>query len=338
MTTEVQLAGPDVENAPLPSSDMAICCRSLRKMFGEKVAVRGLTLDVSRGEVFGFLGPNGAGKSTSIKMLLGLVKPTRGSALLLGEPIGHCEARRRVGFLPEHFRFYDWLTAAELLRAFGQLSAEPRKTDSTRPVCSWGLDADQLDSAIPEVIDLVGLTPHASKQLRHYSKGMLQRVGLAQALIHKPELIFLDEPTSGLDPTGRRLVRDLIRLQKERGATVFLNSHLLSDVEATCDRVAFIRDGVVVETAAVSDYALRRTEVTARVCNLKPTILPGMSAWASDIELSGANLRLKLLSPDFAPRVLEYLVLHGADVYDFTSRRDSLDDRFLQIVSGDAGL
>ena len=193
--------------------------------------MRDLTLTVRRGEIFGFLGPNGAGKSTSIKMLLGLAKPTSGEAFVLGAPSGDVEVRRRIGFLPENFRFYEWLTPAELLHLHGRLC---------------GVSTSKLAERVPALIDLVGLTPHIDKRLQNFSKGMLQRVGLAQALIHEPDLIFLDEPTSGLDPLGRRMVRDIIRTQRDRGATVFLNSHLLSEIEITCDQVVFIREGEVV--------------------------------------------------------------------------------------------
>jgi ABC-2 type transport system ATP-binding protein len=198
------------------SSDLAIRTRGLRKVFSGKVAVRNLTLDVPRGEVFGFLGPNGAGKSTSVKMLLGLVFPTSGEAEILGRPPGDAKGRRKVGFLPEHFRFYDWLTSAELLELHGRL---------------YGMSQSALRERIPALLDLVGLTPHRDKRLQDFSKGMLQRIGLAQALLNDPELIFLDEPTSGLDPLGRRMVRDIIKAQRDRGATVLLNSHLLGEVE-----------------------------------------------------------------------------------------------------------
>src|SRR5574341_563075 len=202
---------------------LAIETHTLRKEFGDNVAVRGLTLNVQQGEVFGFLGPNGAGKTTSIKMLLGLVAPTSGDARLLGAPTGDTAVRARIGFLPEHFRFHDWLTAREFLALHGQL---------------YGMTSDALKSRIAELLELVGLTPFRDKQLRTFSKGMLQRIGLAQALLNHPALVFLDEPTSGLDPVGRRLVRDIIRDLRSRGTTVFLNSHLLSEVEITCARVA----------------------------------------------------------------------------------------------------
>src|SRR5512147_518798 len=173
----------------------AIKTEGLRKAFNDRAAVKGLTLQVQQGEVFGFLGPNGAGKTTSIKMLLGLIAPTSGSAFLLGAPIGHRPTRARIGFLPEHFRFQDWLTAREFLELHGQL---------------LGMDAQDLKSRQEGLLERVGLSDLRNKQLRTYSKGMLQRIGLAQALLNRPTLVFLDEPTSGLDPVGRRLVRDII--------------------------------------------------------------------------------------------------------------------------------
>jgi ABC-2 type transport system ATP-binding protein len=304
-------------------SELAISTRRLRKLFGEKVAVRGLTLNVRRGEVFGFLGPNGAGKSTSVKMLLGLVKPTSGKAQLLGQPIGHRQTRSKVGFLPEHFRFYDWLTSAELLRLHGQL---------------YDIPAGILRQRIPLLLDTVGLSPHRDKQLQHFSKGMLQRIGLAQALLNEPELLFLDEPTSGLDPVGRRLVRDIIKAQRGRGATVFLNSHLLSEVEITCDRVAFIKAGEVLEVRDVSTFTEGRNQILARIRNLPDDTLNGLRTWASRIARDGEQLTMNLHSPDLAPRVLRYLVEHGAEVFEFTPQRLSLEDRFLEILGTDEGL
>src|SRR5215468_10350116 len=221
-------------------SNLAIRTRGLRKVFSGRVAVRNLTLEVPRGEVFGFLGPNGAGKSTSVKMLLGLVLPTSGEAQILGYAVADVKTRSRVGFLPEHFRFYDWLTPTELLKLHGRL---------------YGMSPAKLRERAPVLLDLVGLTPHSNKRLRDFSKGMLQRIGLAQALLNEPDLIFLDEPTSGLDPVGRRLVRDIIKAQRDRGATVLLNSHLLGEVEVTCDRVAFMKDGEVVETRQLNGEA-----------------------------------------------------------------------------------
>src|SRR6266481_1502277 len=247
------------------SSDLAIRTRRLRKVFSGKVAVRNLTFDVPRGEVFGFLGPNGAGKSTSVKMLSGLVFPTGGEAEILGHPAGDVKTRSKVGFLPEHFRFYDWLSPIELLKLHGRL---------------YGMSHATLRERVPALLDLVGLTPHQDKHLRDFSKGMLQRIGLAQALVNEPDLIFLDEPTSGLDPVGRRLVRDIIKAQRERGATVLLNSHLLGEVEIICDRVAFIKDGEVLETRQLNDLLEQPTTFSARVGELCADTLAGLEQFA----------------------------------------------------------
>jgi ABC-2 type transport system ATP-binding protein len=307
----------------LPTAEMAIAARGLRKVFDGKVAVRSLTLEVPRGEIFGFLGPNGAGKSTSLKMLLGLVTPTRGHALVLGHPAGDVLTRARIGFLPEHFRFYDWLTAAELLHLHGRL---------------YAMSHARVRQRVPELLDLVGLREHSGKRLRDFSKGMLQRIGLAQALLNDPELIFLDEPTSGLDPAGRRLVRDIVKAQRERGATVLLNSHLLSEVEVTCDRVAFIKHGEVIETRELNSLLEDQTTVRVRAANLTAEMAAGVEKWASSVSLQDHQLTLSVSSREALPQVLRYLVARGAEVYEFTPQRLSLEDRFLEIVGDDGGL
>jgi ABC-2 type transport system ATP-binding protein len=305
------------------ASDLAIRTRRLRKVFNGKVAVRSLTLRVSRGEIFGFLGPNGAGKSTSVKMLLGLVSPISGEAEILGRALGDVATRSKIGFLPEHFRFYDWLTATELLRLHGRL---------------YGMSHATLKQRIPELLDRVGLTPHCGKQLRDFSKGMLQRIGLAQALLNQPDLIFLDEPTSGLDPVGRRLVRDIIKAQRDRGATVLLNSHLLGEVEITCDRVAFIKEGEVVDTRQLDDEAEEHTSVSIRAANLTAEARNGLSQWTPSVRSEGERLTLSLPSTVLLPEIVRYLVAKGADVYEVAPQRISLEERFLQIVGSDGGL
>jgi len=285
--------------------------------------VGNLSLSVRRGEIFGFLGPNGAGKSTSIKMLLGLVKPTGGEAFVLGAPAGGVEVRRKIGFLPEDFRFYPWLTAAELLGLHGRLS---------------GVPADTLRERVPALVDLVGLTPHRDKRLQDFSKGMLQRIGLAQALIHEPELIFLDEPTSGLDPMGRRLVRDIIRAQRDRGATVFLNSHILSEIEITCDEVVFIRDGEVVTSRDLRTQNGEEVRVVARARKLTQEVVAGLAQWSTSMQVDEEQLTLTTRSQDVLPDILRHLVAAGADVYQFTPQRLSLEDLFLKIMGEDRGL
>ncbi len=301
----------------------AIETRGLRKVYGEKVAVSDLSLQVERGEVFGFLGPNGAGKTTSVKMLLGLITPTAGQGFILGSPLGKVQARARVGFLPEHFRFHDWLTAREFLQLHADL---------------YHMRAAESRRRIPELLELVGLTPHSQKKLREYSKGMLQRVGLAQALLNRPELVILDEPTSGLDPVGRRLVRDIIRDLREAGTTVFLNSHLLSEVEITCDRVAFIKNGEVVLVSPLHTLVEGELTVEARVRGLEPETLEGLCRWTSAPRLDGEHLSFTLANEADLPEIHRYLVQSGTQVYSLQPQHLSLEDLFIQIVGVDGGL
>ncbi len=307
----------------LMGTNLAIDIQSLRKTFGSQVAVRGLTLSVARGEVFGFLGPNGAGKTTSIKMLLGLVEPTSGSATLLGMPITDRHARLRAGFLPEHFRFHDWLTAVEFLTLHGQL---------------YRMERTRLNRRVNELLELVGLTAFREKQLRTFSKGMLQRIGLAQALLNEPEVVFLDEPTSGLDPVGRRLVRDIIRQLRQAGTTVFLNSHLLSEVEITCDRVAFIKHGEVVRVSQVHELVSGATTVTIRARGFAPEITTILAPWGRDVRIEGDNILLSVSNDDALPEITRALVERGVDVFSITPQRLSLEDLFLQVIGTDGGL
>ncbi len=304
-------------------TSLAIDTHELRKVFGDNAAVKGLTLQVEPGEVFGFLGPNGAGKTTSIKMLLGLVTPTSGRACLLGLPLGDRAARARIGFLPEHFRFHDWLTANEFLKLHGQL---------------YGMEARRLRGRAEELLDLVGLTPFGNKQLRTFSKGMLQRVGLAQALLNEPALVFLDEPTSGLDPVGRRLVRDIIRELRGRGTTVFLNSHLLSEIEITCDRVAFIKHGEVIRVSDLKTLVDGATSVTIRANGFTPPILAGLDQWSRDVRADGNHVTLTVSDEAALPAIARYLVAQNVEVYALTPQHLSLEDLFIQIVGTDGGL
>lgn len=301
----------------------AIETNQLRKVFGEYAAVKGLTLQVQPGEVFGFLGPNGAGKTTSIKMLLGLITPTSGEALLLGKHVGDHAAMSRIGFLPEHFRFQEWLTAEEFLMLNGQLLNMP---------------SDDLRRRMNELLERVGLSDFRNKQLRTFSKGMLQRIGLAQALLNRPALVFLDEPTSGLDPVGRRLVRDVIHEVRAQGTSVFLNSHLLSEIEVTCDRVAFIRHGEVVKVLALASLAEGETTVTIRVSKLPAECLHGLMQWGKDIQTDRDQLRMIIPNDAVLPEITRYLVAQGAEVYAITPNRMSLEDIFIETVGKDGGL
>lgn len=301
----------------------AIETDQLRKEFGDNIAVEGLTLRVAQGEVFGFLGPNGAGKTTSIKMLLGLVAPTSGKASLLGAPIGDRPTLARVGFLPEHFRFQDWLTAGEFLKLHGEL---------------LGLEGQALKTRQDELLERVGLAPFRNKQLRTFSKGMLQRIGLAQALLNHPALVFLDEPTSGLDPVGRRLVRDVIHELRNEGTCVFLNSHLLSEIEVTCDRVAFIRHGEVVRTLDLASLQGNQSLVTIRASGLTPAMVSEMARWGRDVQANGEQLTLTVHHEASIPEINRYLVGQGANVFAISPSRLSLEDIFIETVGKDGGL
>jgi ABC-2 type transport system ATP-binding protein len=201
------------------------------------------------------------------------------------------------------------------------------------------MPAARARARAPEVLELVGIAPHAHRRLRGFSKGMLQRLGLAQALIHEPDLIFLDEPTSGLDPMGRRMVRDVIRAQRDRGATVFLNSHLLSEIEVTCDRVAFIKDGQVVASQDLAEAAAARARrVSVRVRNLQPSVVFELSRWTEKAVLEADELRFDVASDDVVPTVVRHLVESGAEVYRVSPEPTSLEDLFVSIVGEDRGL
>jgi len=303
------------------SAGRAIATRSLRKEFGRNVAVADLSLEVGRGEVFGFLGPNGAGKTTSLKLLLGLIEPSGGGGELLDAPLGDRAARAGVGFLPEHFRFHDCLSARELLRLHGRL---------------FGLGGRELGRRIDRLLARVELTQAADRPVRTYSKGMLQRVGLAQALINRPVLVFLDEPTSGLDPLGRLLVRDIIEELRDAGTTVFLNSHLLGEVEATCDRVAFVKAGRVVEEFSLRDGATgASSEVELRVGDAGAGIVAGLASFGSDVRADGNNLSLRVASDDRLPEIARWLVGQGVALYEMRCRAKTLEERFVEVMGAD---
>lgn len=312
-------------------SHHAIEVHHLSKTYGDQVAVADLSLTVDRGEVFGFLGPNGAGKTTAVKMLLGLVEPTSGQGEILGHVLGDPDGRAKVGFLPEHFRFHEWLTATEFLTLHADL---------------YRLQRDVSRRRVPELLALVGLSAHANKKLRAFSKGMLQRIGLAQALLNAPELVFLDEPTSGLDPMGRRLVRDIIRDLRERGTTVFLNSHFLSEVEVTCDRVAFIRKGEVVYASALDSLVEGELSVEIRVrprgrmdttehIAVPTDVVAGLQSWGDNLRVDGERVTLTVRAEADLPDIARYLLSHDLDLYTLAPRRVSLEDLFVRIVGTD---
>jgi ABC-2 type transport system ATP-binding protein len=283
-------------------------------------ALDSLSVQVEPGEVFGFLGPNGAGKTTTLKLLLQLVFPTSGRAEILGRPVGDVSIRRRVGYLPENPYFYDHLTAVELLDYFGRV---------------FGLRSDVRASRVACLLDDVGLEAERRLPLRRYSKGMLQRVGLAQALINEPEVVFLDEPMSGLDPIGRRMVRELILRLRDRGATVFFSSHILSDAEAVCSRVAILSGGRLAAAGRLTEllaFGVKGWEVV--VDRVGPEVLPRVHALAVKVTRIAESRYAVEVPADARPeRMLRDLVEAGASIVALNPLRDTLEDLFMREVA-----
>ncbi|NGZ09082.1 MAG: ABC transporter ATP-binding protein [Nitrospira sp. LK70] len=308
-------------------SDGIVHSDRLSKIFkvgfwGRRVtAVDGVSLEVRRGEVFGFLGPNGAGKTTTIKMLMGLIYPSGGTATLFGRPIGDPSGKAKVGFLPESPYFYDYLTSREFLRFYGHL---------------FGLVGSVLDKRIDELLELVRMTHARDLQLRKFSKGMLQRIGIAQALINDPELVILDEPMSGLDPIGRKEVRDLILRLKESGKTVMFSSHILHDAELLCDRVAMIMKGRLVACGHVSELIAGDTthEVEMVIDRLLPEALERIKPLAGRIVLQGERIMVVLSSQQAVDQALDVIRSAKAKLVALTPHKASLEDLFIRKATG----
>jgi ABC-2 type transport system ATP-binding protein len=278
-----------------------------------KYALKPLHLAVEEGEIFGFLGPNGAGKTTTLKMLMGLVFPTGGSARILGMDVNDPRVKAQIGFLPEQPYFYDYLTARELLDYYGQLSGVPAKERETR---------------IGAMLSRVGLHDVAGVQLRKFSKGMLQRVGIAQAILHDPKVVFLDEPMSGLDPMGRREVRDLIEQLKREGKTVFFSTHILSDAEALCDRVAIIHLGELRGVGVVEDLA-SSMQGKVEVIWQGTAVPSAIRALGAECHVTGDTVRA-VISQECQDAVLETLRREKFRLIAVTPVRATLEDYFLQ--------
>ncbi len=251
--------------------------------------------------------------------MLALVAPTSGTGTVLGARIGDRAVRARVGFLPEHFRFHDVLTGRELLRFHGRL---------------YGQRGASLERRIEELLDRVDLVDAADRPLQEYSKGMVQRVGLAQAILNEPDLVFLDEPTSGLDPLGRRLVREVLRELRQGGTTVFLNSHLLGEVESTCDRVVFVKRGRTVRELALNDPSAALW-VNLRIDQTGPRILDGLAQFGSDVSRVDGVVRLRVQSEEALPSIARWLVDQGVRLFEMGGRRPSLEQLFLDVMGED---
>jgi ABC-2 type transport system ATP-binding protein len=279
-----------------------------------------LSLEIEPGEVFGFLGPNGAGKTTTLKLLMQLIFPSSGQAEILGRPVGDVATRRRIGFLPENPHFYDHLTAEELLTYFARL---------------FGYSPADRPARVAALLDRVSIGAERRLQLRKFSKGMIQRVGIAQALINDPEVLFLDEPMSGLDPLGRRDVRQLILDLRDQGRTVFFSSHILADAEALCGRIAVVAGGRLAAVGRVSEilaFAVHGWELV--VANLAPEVLARVApSLQRTIEISPGRYTLELALDPPPERLLAELIAAGASLVSLNPLRDTLEDFFLRRVA-----
>jgi len=293
----------------------AIRTHELAKRYGSITALAGLTMTIPRGDIFGFLGPNGAGKTTAVKLLLGLTPPTSGHAEVLGAAIGDRAALRRVGYLPELFRYQSWLTAREVLALHCELA---------------GIDRAAWQREIEDALAIVALADRGSGRIGTYSKGMQQRLGLGVALLGAPDLVVLDEPTSALDPIGRHDVREVIRGLGERGTTVFLNSHLLTEVEQVCHRVAIVDRGRVVAEGTL-DELLGGDTVRIRVTDLDRAAKTGLSRFGQ-LDDEGDWLVIRGIDTDRVPELVADIVRLGGRVHAVEPRHESLEDRFLRLL------
>ena len=290
---------------------------NLVKHYGTITALRGVTLRVEQGQVFGLLGQNGAGKTTLIKILLGIAQATAGTAQLLGAPAGRAAVRRRVGYLPEDHRFPDYHTGWSLLDFYGALLELPRRDRRRR---------------IGEVLELVGLSGRMHSKVRTYSKGMKQRLGIAQAILHRPEVIFLDEPTDGVDPIGRREIRELLQQLKARGTTIFVNSHLLGEVELMCDRVAILQRGLPIRQGSIADMTRVEGLVIIGLAPGQAFPRDEIEGLGYRVEPSGEHWEVTLANQQSIDPVVDALRARGLSIRHLVEKRQTLEDLFLATV------
>ncbi len=304
------------ENTRAPAVEI----EGLRKVYQQIIAVDDISLVTYRGEAFGFLGPNGAGKSTVVKILTGLVAPTRGTVRVLGQPVSHTESRRNVGYLPELPSFHRWLTARDFLEFHGRL---------------YGLRGGMLARRCEEVLAMVGLAGRERQKLGTFSKGMLQRIGLAQAIINRPALVILDELVSGLDPVGQRDMRELLRELKAEGTSIFLNSHLLADVEAICDRVAIINQGRILKVGAPAELFDKKKMFEVRVDHVSEALLQRLNSAGLALEREESDPRCLLIEvqrDEQAADIADIVHACRARLYALAPRRLSLEQVFFQTI------
>jgi len=296
--------------------------KDVRPGFGlrKKRILDGISFRVREREIFGFIGPNGAGKTTTLKVLMGLIRATSGEASILGHDVNEITFRRQIGFLPEQPYFYDYLTGCEILRFYAKLS---------------GVSQQRRERRVTELLGLVGLSAAGNLRLRNYSKGMLQRIGIAQALIHDPQVVFLDEPMSGLDPVGRKDVRDIILRLRTEGKTVFMSTHILSDVEMVCDRVAIIVNGRIRYEGAIDEYLdAGEPEADLVFANLPAETATRLEErFGARLRGHGERIELRIAEKD-SSEALRVALAAGADVISATPYRVSLESIFLSTVNG----
>jgi ABC-2 type transport system ATP-binding protein len=299
--------------------------KDFRPGFGlrRKRVLHGVTFEVREGEIFGFVGPNGAGKTTTLKILMGLIRPTEGLASILGCDVAESGFRNQIGFLPENPYFYPFLTAREILDFYARLS---------------GVDSGRRAARVDELLEIVNLSYAADARLRTYSKGMLQRVGVAQALINDPEVVFFDEPMSGLDPIGRKEIRDVLLSLRAAGKTVFMTTHILHDVEMICDRVAIIVKGAIRHQGCIEDFLPDSTVSTDIVLSQLPADAATDMEEDFSVEMRGLGERVELrVSEKQVGDVLEAALRSGAHVVSVTPHRSSLEEVFLSAVQEEEG-
>jgi ABC-2 type transport system ATP-binding protein len=293
----------------------------LRKVYGSGsrriTALDGVSLRVEPGEVFGLLGPNGAGKTTMVKILLGLAHPTGGAASLCGLPSREPESRRRVGYLPEGHRFPGYLTARQTLSVFGQMS---------------GVDRATLRTRTPELLARVRLSDWADVRVKKFSKGMTQRLGLAAALIHSPDVLLLDEPTDGVDPVGRREIRDLLHEEAARGRSILLNSHLLSEIERTCHRVAILRSGRIAAEGRIEDLTATGSRYRLVATGVDDGLIQAMRETGATVDRVNGHFDLTTRDLDQVNAVIDRLRLGGARLQELSPVKSSLEDLFVDLV------
>ncbi len=294
-----------------------VVTRDLVKHYGRIQALRELSLTVEQGQIFGLLGQNGAGKTTLIKILLGITRLTQGSAALLGQPAGTASVRRRVGYLPEDHRFPDYHTAVSLLNFYGALLDVPARRRRER---------------IPPILELVGLKNRMHSKIRTYSKGMKQRVGIAQALMHDPEVIFLDEPTDGVDPVGRREIRDILQSLKARGKTIFINSHLLGEVELICDQVAILERGKMIRQGDMPTLTRQRGLFVIGLAPGQKLPEEQVRALGCTVDRDGDLWEVTVPDGQSIDPVVQLLSATGRSLRHLVEKRQSLEDLFIKTV------